>query len=56
MDFEVRPTGTGGKVLPETDPNKRLLAEHVGFVVLQAAQLDVTLATLVDLARGYGSG
>jgi hypothetical protein len=53
MDSEVRPTGTGGKVLPETDPDKRLLAEHVGFVVLQAARLDVTLATLVDLARGY---
>jgi hypothetical protein len=53
MDFVERPTGTGGAVLPETDPDKRALAEHVGFVVMMAAQLDVTLSVLVDLATGY---
>lgn len=54
-DYELPPRGNGNRVLPLTDPAERTLAEHVGAVVLMAAQVEASLASLVDLVRGGAS-
>ncbi|MGK5112786.1 hypothetical protein [Geodermatophilus sp. CPCC 205506] len=53
MDYANIRTGTGGRILPKADPDQRALAEHIGFVVMVAAQLDATLSGLVDVVAGF---
>ena len=53
MDYANITTGTGGRVLPSNLEYQRVLAEHIGFVVMKAAQLDGTMAALVDIIAGF---